>query len=146
MTDSVAKALETALDVEPTPALPAIIEDLPVPTVSKPDPTDQESEEDAAYVRTNIKAIIDKGTLALDSIVNLAIEGEHPRAFEAVSQLIDSLTASNKALLDIHKSKQDLKKTAPPLIPASGTAIQNAIFVGSTAEMQKLINARKTAG
>jgi hypothetical protein len=77
-----------------------------------------------------------KGDLALDTLLQVASASEHPRAYEVAANLIKTLADLNKDLLDIQKKKQDLTGTKPT---ESKTVIDKAVFVGSTAELVKMI-------
>ena len=79
----------------------------------------------------------------MDTLIELAKASEHPRAFEVVSQLTKTLVDANKDLLDIQKKVKDLKKTEKEDQPKNVT---NALFIGSTAELQKLVNGRSENG
>lgn len=103
----------------------------------------QEIDSDYKYARENLYGVIEKGTEALDALIDLAKASEHPRAFEVVSQLSKTLVDANKDLLDIQKKVKDLKKTEEKEAPKNVT---NALFVGSTAELQKLVNGRNEDG
>ena len=98
-----------------------------------------EIDNDYKYARENLYGVIEKGTDALDTLIDLAKASEHPRAFEVVSQLTKTLVDANKDLLDIQKKVKDLKKEDEKEQPQQVT---NALFVGSTAELQKMINGR----
>ena len=91
---------------------------------------------DYTYARENLYDVIEKGTSALDELVHLAKASEHPRAFEVVSQLTKTLVDANKDLLEIQKKVKSLRKEDEQKGPNSVT---NALFVGSTSELQKLI-------
>lgn len=91
---------------------------------------------DYTYARENLYDIIEKGTSSLDELVHLAKASEHPRAFEVVSQLTKTLVDANKDLLEIQKKVKSLRKEDEQKGPNSVT---NALFVGSTSELQKLI-------
>jgi len=97
---------------------------------------------DFATARKNLHQIIHKGNDALEEALLVAKTSEHPRAFEVVGQLIKTLVDANKDLLDIQKKVKDLKKTDESKTPQSVQA-QNAIFVGSAAELQQIVNGRK---
>lgn len=99
-------------------------------------------DDDFATARNNLHQIIHKGNDALEEALIVAKTSEHPRAFEVVGQLIKTLVDANKDLLDIQKKLKDLKKSDDEKAPQSVQA-QNAIFVGSAAELQQLINGRK---
>ena len=98
-----------------------------------------EIDNDYKYARENLYGVIEKGTDALDTLIDLAKASEHPRAFEVVSQLTKTLVDANKDLLDIQKKVKDLKKEDKKENPKNVT---NALFVGSTAELQKMISGR----
>ena len=91
---------------------------------------------DYTYARENLYDVIEKGTSARDELVHLAKASEHPRAFEVVSQLTKTLVDANKDLLEIQKKVKSLRKEDESKGPNNVT---NALFVGSTSELQKLI-------
>lgn len=95
---------------------------------------------DYNYARENLYDVIEKGSSALDELVHLAKASEHPRAFEVVSQLTKTLVDANKDLLEIQKKVKSLRKEDEQKGPNSVT---NALFVGSTSELQKLIKGDK---
>lgn len=99
-------------------------------------------DDDFAKVRNNLHQIIHKGNDALEEALMVAKTSEHPRAFEVVGQLIKTMVDANKDLLDIQKKLKDLKKTDDPKASQNIQA-ENAIFVGTSAELQALINGRK---
>lgn len=92
---------------------------------------------DYTYARDNLYDVIEKGTYALDSLLELAKASEHPRAFEVVSQLTKTLVDANKDLLDIQKKVKTLREEENKDAPAGVT--NNTLYVGSTADLQKLI-------
>jgi hypothetical protein len=98
-----------------------------------------EVDNDYKYARENLYGVIEKGTDALDNLIDLAKASEHPRAFEVVSQLTKTLVDANKDLLDIQKKVKDLKREDKKDNPKNVT---NALFIGSTAELQKMISGR----
>ena len=95
-------------------------------------------ETDFQYARENLYNLIERGTDGLDELLEIAKQSEHPRAFEVVQQTIGQLTTTNKELLNLHKTKKDIKveKGGP-------TSVNNNLFVGSTAELQKMLKAKK---
>lgn len=97
---------------------------------------DDDIEKDYKYARENLYDVIERGTEALDSLLELAKASEHPRAFEVVGSLTKTLVDANKDLLDIQKKVKDLQAEDKNENPQNVT---NALFVGSTAELQKLI-------
>ena len=100
--------------------------------------TDDDSDVDFQYARENLYNLIEIGTDGLDELLEIAKQSEHPRAFEVVQQTIGQLTTTNKELINLHKTKKDIKadKGGP-------TSVNNNLFVGSTAELQKMLKAKK---
>jgi len=92
---------------------------------------------DAQFARENIRELISKGNSAIDQLLLVARDTEHPRAYEVAAGLIKNLGDLNKDLLEIQKRKRDLapKESAP----SNGLSIDKAVFVGSTAELIKLV-------
>ena len=92
-------------------------------------------ESDYEYARKNLRALIDNGKDAMENLTFLAKEGESPRV---VGQLIKTLADTNKDLLDLSKKAREAKgmKSGEDIKPQNVT---NALFVGSTTELQKLI-------
>jgi hypothetical protein len=101
---------------------------------------DSDLDSDFATARNNLHQIINQGSDALEEALIVAKTSEHPRAFEVVGQLIKTLVDANKDLLDIQKKLKDLKRVDEKDAPQT---INNSIFVGSTSELQQLINGRK---
>jgi hypothetical protein len=101
------------------------------PVVQKQVPDDIASDYD--FARQNLYDVIGKGNEALDYLLELAKASEHPRAFEVVGQLTKTLIDANTNLLDIQKKVKELTKTDTP------QNVTNALFVGSTSELQKLL-------
>jgi hypothetical protein len=97
---------------------------------------DDDISKDYKYARENLYDVIERGTEALDYLLELAKASEHPRAFEVVGSLTKTLVDANKDLLDIQKKVKDLQADDKKEQPQNVT---NALFVGSTAELQKLI-------
>ena len=96
-------------------------------------PEDKDPDIDFETGRKNLYNLIDKGNEAIDGILNLAKEGEHPRAYEVAGQLIKTVSETSEKLLQIQKMMDDLQDTKP-----KGNTT-NQLFVGSTAELQKLL-------
>ena len=94
-------------------------------------------EKDYTDVRDSLKEIIDKGTVAIDGILSIADEGETPRAYEVVSQLIKTVSEANKDLIGLHKQMKEIKKEEINLHQHNTT--NQSIFVGSTKELQQLV-------
>lgn len=97
---------------------------------------DDDISKDYKYARENLYDVIERGTEALDYLLELAKASEHPRAFEVVGTLTKTLVEANKDLLEIQKKVKDLQAEDKKESPQNVT---NALFVGSTADLQKLI-------
>ncbi len=121
--------------------LPAIVEQQPKDTTIGV-PNDESIDADYEYARENLKLFIEQGKVAMENIIFLAKEGESPRAYEVVGQLIKTLSDTNKDLLDLGKKVKDLKSKRDETTQQPSQHITNALFVGSTAELQKLIGKR----
>lgn len=91
---------------------------------------------DYEYTRGNLYSIIEKGQEAINNILELAQESEMPRAYEVAGQLIKNVSDATDKLMDLQKKLKDLEKEDQPKGPQNVT---NALFVGSTAELQKLL-------
>jgi hypothetical protein len=120
--------------------LPAVVEQTKEP-VSTGAPNDESIDADYEYARENLKLFIEQGKVAMENIIFLAKEGESPRAYEVVGQLIKTLSDTNKDLLDLGKKVKDLKSKKDDTQQPT-QHVTNALFVGSTAELQKLIGKR----
>ena len=93
------------------------------------------SELDYDYIRGTLYNLIEKGQEAATSLLELAQDGQQPRAYEVFGQLIKNVADSTDKLMDIHQKVKELKKEQ-----ISGPKnVTNALFVGSTAELQKLL-------
>ena len=99
----------------------------------KPTVNGHDDDIDFQYARENLYNLIERGNDGLEELLEIAKQSEHPRAFEVVGQLIDKLTTTNKELLNLHKTKKDISSEKGP------TNVTNALFVGSTAELQKML-------
>lgn len=94
---------------------------------------------DYTEVRDNLKNLISKGSAAIDGILHVASEGDSPRAYEVVGQLIKSVADANKDLIELHKKIKEITDTSVTNNNQTQTKIDNAIFVGSTADLQKML-------
>jgi len=91
---------------------------------------------DYEYTRGNLYSIIEKGQEAINGILELAQESEMPRAYEVAGQLIKNVSDATDKLMDLQKKLKDVNKEEESKGP---TNVTNALFVGSTAELQKLL-------
>ena len=102
------------------------------------DNKDETVDNDFKYARENLYNIIERGSDALNTLVDVANQSQHPRAFEVVGQLVKTLSDTNKDLLELQKKVKVIKKD----IPDQPQNVTNALFVGNTSELQKMINKR----
>ena len=119
-----------------------IIDDPKHPIVvpkSNPKEQHKDIQNDYEYARSNLYSVIEKGSYALDSLLELAKASEHPRAFEVVGQLTKTLVDANKDLLAIQKQVKELKKEEQQQESGNGGTVNNNLFVGSTADLLKMI-------
>ena len=103
----------------------------------KPDRlTKDDIEKDYEYTRGNLYSIIEKGQEAINGILELAQDSEMPRAYEVAGQLIKSVSDATDKLMDLQKKVKDVNEDAPQKGP---NTVNNALFVGSTTELAKLL-------
>lgn len=95
----------------------------------------EDMDSDYKYSRENFYNLIERGQDAIDGILEIAKEGEHPRAYEVVGQLIKNVSEVTEKLADLQDKMKKLKE-----VPETGPKhVTNALYVGSTAELQKLL-------
>ena len=100
--------------------------------------TGKDEDIDYNYARENYYNLIERNQDAVEEMLEIAKQSEHPRAFEVVGQLIKSGLDANKELMTLHKTKKELS-----IEKSSGVNVNNAVFVGSTAELQKLLKVKR---
>jgi hypothetical protein len=96
--------------------------------------------DDYQQSRENLQGIIDQGKEAMEDILRIARESEHPRAFEVYGTLLKNMVDANKELLNIQKQMRDMNGKKE----VNNTTIDKAIFVGSTSELSKLLKSKET--
>ena len=102
-------------------------------------PEDKDPDIDFETGRKNLYNLLDKGNEAIDGILSLAKEGEHPRAYEVAGQLIKTVSEVSQNLLDLQEKLKKIKD-----VPNTGPkSVTNALFVGSTTELTKLLKKKK---
>lgn len=117
--------ISKALDIQP-------MEGEIVPVEKKQ--VNPEIENDFKYARENLYNIIERGTDALNGIVDLAQQSQHPRSFEVVADLVRTLSTANKDLLDLQKKMKDLQPEE-----AKNQKVTNNLFVGTTKDLTDLL-------
>ena len=129
--------LDDAFNVEST-IVPAK-ENVGITPEQKPDRfTKDDIEKDYEYTRGNLYSIIEKGQEAINGILELAQESEMPRAYEVAGQLIKSVSDATDKLMDLQKKLKDVNEEQQQKGP---NTVNNALFVGSTAELAKMLKA-----
>ena len=96
---------------------------------------EEDMEKDYEYQRENFYKLVERGSVAIDGILELAKEGEHPRAYEVAGQLIKNVAEVTEKLGDLQEKMRKLKEV-PDNAPKNVT---NALFVGSTKELQNIL-------
>tara|TARA_Y100001960_G_C14073578_1_gene540234 strand:+ start:67 stop:489 length:423 start_codon:yes stop_codon:yes gene_type:complete len=126
--------LDETFDIEST-IVPS--EKVGITPEQKPDRlTKSDIDKDYEYTRGNLYSIIEKGQEAINGILELAQDSEMPRAYEVAGQLIKSVSDATDKLMDLQKKLKDVEEETNVKGPST---VNNALFVGSTAELQKLL-------
>ena len=94
-----------------------------------------EIEKDYEYTRANLYSIIEKGQEAINGIMEVAGESASPRAYEVAGQLIKSVADTTDKLMDLQKKLKDVNEDSPK----TNNVTNNALFVGSTSELSKML-------
>jgi len=126
-------AIDDALNVESSIVE---VEDAPK-SIQKPEQKTDISK-DYEYTRANLYSLIEKGQEAINGIMELAGEGGSPRAYEVAGQLIKSVADTTDKLIDLQKKLKDVEENVGNN-KGPNTVTNNAVFVGSTSELQKLL-------
>ena len=101
--------------------------------------TEDVDEDDFKYSRENLYHIVERGQDALDGIMQVAQETEHPRAYEVAGQLLKTNADNVEKLVNLQTTKKKLRETDQP----QNVTTNNSLFVGSTKELQQLIKNKK---
>ena len=111
--------------------------------ISAPSIHNKDMMKDYNLVRHNIKGLIETGEVAIEGILKVATEGDSPRAYEVAAQMIKTVSEANKDLIDLHKKMKEIKREDITLNQNNTT--NNSIYVGSTTDLQDLINQSRSA-
>ena len=93
---------------------------------------------DYEYSRANLYSLIEKGQEAINGIMEVAGEGGSPRAYEVAGQLIKSVADTTDKLIDLQKKLKDVEEDSNKTT-TNNNVTNNAVFVGSTSELQKML-------
>ena len=97
---------------------------------------EEDIDNDYTYQRENFYSLVERGQDAIEGILQLSKETEHPRAYEVAGQLIKSVADTTDKLADLHKKVKDIEADNPK---TQNTVTNNALFVGSTSELSKML-------
>ena len=134
MTDKVDEKLDKLLDIQgeivrAEKSLPALMRT-----------RDSNRESDYKYSRENLYNLVERGQDAIEGILEIARESQHPRVYEVAGQLIKTTGEVTEKLIDLQKKMKDLEKDE-----VKPETVNNNLFVGSTAELQKLLKDAKSS-
>jgi len=101
---------------------------------------ENEVQDDYDYARARYYSLTEKGDEAIDLMLDLARESEHPRAFEVLSTMLKQNAEIADRLMELQKKKKEVRLTDNPQLPNSMT--QNNVYVGSTTELQRMLHDR----
>lgn len=103
-----------------------------------PAKVEDQDEKDYEAARQNIYRVIETGATALDELAQVAAQSQHPRAYEVLANLVKTMVDANKDLIHLKKAKAEVERINNKN-NSGPTNIKNSIFVGSTAELQKML-------
>ena len=132
--------LNETFDVEPIDSKKELKNDYEY-QIKKYENSKEDIRKDYEYTRGNLYSIIEKGQEAINGILELAQESEMPRAYEVAGQLIKNVADATDKLMTLQQKLKDVNKEEEAKNP---TNVTNALFVGSTAELQKLLKNTNT--
>jgi hypothetical protein len=120
--------------------LPDVVKEIPLPSVVANIDDSDPLETDYNEARGNLKEVIGQGKKALESLLLLAEGSDQPRAYEVVGQLIKTISDVSKDLVDLQKKVKEIR--GDDHSSNNPTVVNNAVFIGSTADLQAIINGR----
>lgn len=101
-----------------------------------------DADKDFQKARENLKELVNLGFQAIDGVLKVASEGDSPRAYEVVAQMIKAVAETNKDLVELHQRMKTIKEDKYETKTTNNTT--NAIFLGSTKELQELLNPKRS--
>ena len=132
--DRISNSLGVSFDGEPVVETPlARVIDVPKELMT----VDNKSDKDFSDVRNNLIDLIDTGKVAIEGILNVAENGDQPRAYEVVSQMLKTVSELNNDLLGLHQKAKDVQKDNNKY---TQNTTNNSIFVGSSSELLDMLN------
>ena len=106
---------------------------------------DDSAKNDFEMARGNIHEVIQNGTYAMEKLAQIADSSQHPRAFEVLAKLMDTMLQANKDLMELQKQIRQISAADAPT-NENAQQVTNNLFVGSTADLQKVIEEMKNGG
>jgi len=131
--DKLDDVLNTSTEIQVCDNSDAIVVNNEVKEFSK---SSVDIKKDYEYTRANLYSLIEKGQEAIDGIMELASESDQPRAYEVAGQLIKSVGDVTDKLIDLQKKLKDIEEES---VKTTNNVTNNAVFVGSTSELSKLL-------
>lgn len=110
------------------------------------DNKENDVDEDYEYARKHYYNVLEKGEEALDSMLDLAKDSDHPRSFEVLAGLMKANSDVADRLMELQKKKREVYNTDQAQLPGSTNNTQNNIYVGSTTDLQRMIHDKKKNG
>jgi hypothetical protein len=104
---------------------------------------DDSADEDFTFSRANIREVIENGTEAIAKLTIIAQQSQNPRAYEVLAKLMDTVTNASKELLELQEKIRTIDKADVPRDDDSKSQVTNNLFVGSTHELQKMIESMR---
>ena len=104
---------------------------------------DDSADEDFTFARANIREVIENGTDAIAKLTIIAQQSQNPRAYEVLAKLMDTITNASKELLELQEKIRTIDKADVPRNEESKNQVTNNLFVGSTHELQKMIESMR---
>lgn len=134
--DTFDKNMQQIFDVAAPAEKTYNVEVVPPSTDSTPTALQDDLEQDYKLVRSNYEDIVEMGKKAIEDILNIASNSQHPRAYEVAGTLIKNVTEANEKLIILQKQMREMDKQNKN---TPKTSIDKAIFIGSTAELTKML-------
>lgn len=109
----------------------------PLPPVAAEAKVEKEIDDDYEFSRKTYKDLVDKSNNAIEGMMELALQSEHPRAFEVLSIMLKNTSDMTDKLMALQKQKKEIKKKEKNEAPAATGVTNNNLFLGSVTDLQK---------
>lgn len=114
-------------------------------SIQKHDPQAEDIQDDYQYARAKYYNLAEKGDEAIELMLDLARESEHPRAFEILSNMLEQNAKVTDRLMDLQKKKNEVRLSDQTKAPDPNTMTQNNMYIGSTTELQRMLAQEEAA-